>query len=1195
MKSKLYHLKQNQYFLIVLIFSLLSNSMFSSTSVPAGDVSGTWTLSSSPYLIEGDITVPAGQSLIIEPGVLVEFQNWYRLIINGDVQAVGTSSQQIVFTATPPGPGEPAWPGIDIMDGTADSHFEYCVVENGQSRGAAPNSTGAAFYILNSSPVIKYCTLRNNNSKTGGGAIYIDGGSPLIEGCTVTDNYSKYGGAIYSTNYATPVISGNIITNNSVSASGAFSPVTAYGGGIYLFRSDAVIKNNVISNNSVYATGNVGTNARGGAIYSNSSNPVITGNTIYNNDVTGALPEGGAIYINNGNIVTVNNIMWNNMPEQVSITSYGSGSVLFAYSDIEGGQTGILVDNSTVYWQEGNISSDPLFTDPAGEDYSLQSGSPAIDAGIAHYEWQGNVIVDLGSSEYTGSAPDMGAIEFGGSGGANQSPVAVASSSTDHGSSPLTIDFSSEGSYDPDGTIVSYQWDFGDGSTSSELNPTHTFTDIDQYSVRLIITDDDGATNTSTIVIEVQDGTTLTGGDVSGTWTLTGSPYRVEGDITVPAGASLTIEPGVTVDFIYGYKLTVNGTLQANGTESDPILFTSAAVTGWVGIYFIDAPDGSLLDHCILENGRSRGAAPYNAGGAIYMLNSSPAITNSILRNNQVSYYGGAIYCDNSGPVVSGNNIINNSARNGGAIYCTNNSQPLFTDNNISYNSASASGGFSPATSYGGGIYLYNSDAVFEKNIISYNTVYATGNIPSYARGGAIYTYGSNPRLIGNTIYGNDASGANPGGGAIYVNYSDVEAVNNILWNNTPLEVSLYSSASVMFAYSDVEGGEAGIEVDNGTVSWQEGNINSDPHFSDASADNFTLLSTSPCVNAGTDYFEWQGNVIVNYDASQYAEPAPDMGALESAFTQPVNQAPVANASATPLSGYAPLTVQFSSDASYDPDGNITSYLWTSGTLSTTAANPQYTFTVPGTYNISLEVTDNNGATDYDQLTIEVLDPVLAELHVSAQSVSRQRVWRFQRAVDRVQIVDQDNTPVDGVSVTASYYGPTSGTITGNTDSNGIVDLGSNYAWKPSGTWCFEVTDVSKDGYVYNPDNNVVTTQCEGSTGTFTLKSATIGDSSPTENVSANNEIPVVVFPNPVNGNSRILFALEESQKVTLKLYDVTGKTISVILDNSDLDAGSHEYRLFNGGTNTESLKTGIYYLRITNGEYSKTLKLIKN
>lgn len=148
--------------------------------------------------------------------------------------------------------------------------------------------------------------------------------------------------------------------------------------------------------------------------------------------------------------------------------------------------------------------------------------------------------------------------------------------------------------------------------------------------------------------------TVIPGGNVSGTWTATGSPYLIEGEITVPSGDSLVVEPGVDVIFQGHYKLIVNGWLVAEGTENDSVLFTAADTSeGWYGIRFINAPDSNILSYCIIEYGRALGSGYNMNGGGIYCQNSNPTIHNSAIRGNS-AIYGGGIACVSASPSIVG-------------------------------------------------------------------------------------------------------------------------------------------------------------------------------------------------------------------------------------------------------------------------------------------------------------------------------------------------------------------------------------------------------------------------------------------------------------------------------------------------------------------------------------------------------------
>ncbi|MBX2992093.1 MAG: VCBS repeat-containing protein [Bacteroidetes bacterium] len=69
--------------------------------------------------------------------------------------------------------------------------------------------------------------------------------------------------------------------------------------------------------------------------------------------------------------------------------------------------------------------------------------------------------------------------------------------------SGMTVQFT-DTSVDPDGIVIGWFWQFGDGTTSTERHPTHTFTDPNSYIVRLTVTDDDSATGSRGRIVVVQ-------------------------------------------------------------------------------------------------------------------------------------------------------------------------------------------------------------------------------------------------------------------------------------------------------------------------------------------------------------------------------------------------------------------------------------------------------------------------------------------------------------------------------------------------------------------------------------------------------------------------------------------------------------------------------------------------------------------
>lgn len=85
--------------------------------------------------------------------------------------------------------------------------------------------------------------------------------------------------------------------------------------------------------------------------------------------------------------------------------------------------------------------------------------------------------------------------------GSNRSPVARAAADRTSGPTPLDVAFSAAGSADPEGGALHYAWDFGDGATSTEADPHHTYTTAGTFRPTLTVTDPEGLTGTASLVV----------------------------------------------------------------------------------------------------------------------------------------------------------------------------------------------------------------------------------------------------------------------------------------------------------------------------------------------------------------------------------------------------------------------------------------------------------------------------------------------------------------------------------------------------------------------------------------------------------------------------------------------------------------------------------------------------------------------
>jgi len=147
---------------------------------------------------------------------------------------------------------------------------------------------------------------------------------------------------------------------------------------------------------------------------------------------------------------------------------------------------------------DGGDSSDPDGTLVA-YDWNFGDGGNGTGAGPNHtYAASGTYPVTLTVTDDRGgqhtSSQDVTVV-------ANAKPTAAFSQSADF----RQLAFDGTGSDDPDGTIDSYDWEFGDGGTGSGSSPNHSYAAAGSYSVKLTVTDNDGAKDSITHTVTVVD------------------------------------------------------------------------------------------------------------------------------------------------------------------------------------------------------------------------------------------------------------------------------------------------------------------------------------------------------------------------------------------------------------------------------------------------------------------------------------------------------------------------------------------------------------------------------------------------------------------------------------------------------------------------------------------------------------------
>ena len=206
---------------------------------------------------------------------------------------------------------------------------------------------------------------------------------------------------------------------------------------------------------------------------------------------------GTATFMAAGASISADGIIQSNSDVDVFAFSTGAGNInlsvvpaalgpnLDIYAELRNGSGGLLATNNPA-----DLLSAGFNLNVAAGTYFLHiRGTGKGDPLATGYTSYGS----LGEFTITGTVIDPSGAVL---------PVAVATATPSSGNAPLLAHFDGSGSFDQDGFIVAYAWNFGDNTTGSGAIIDHTYGSIGNYTAILTVTDNDGRTDTASVAIQ---------------------------------------------------------------------------------------------------------------------------------------------------------------------------------------------------------------------------------------------------------------------------------------------------------------------------------------------------------------------------------------------------------------------------------------------------------------------------------------------------------------------------------------------------------------------------------------------------------------------------------------------------------------------------------------------------------------------
>jgi len=585
-------------------------------------------------------------------------------------------------------------------------------------------------------------------------------------------------------------------------------------------------------------------------------------------------------------------------------------------------------------------------------------------------------------------------IRYTGSTG-NANPIADAVATPTFGAAPLGVAFSSSGTIEPDGDPLTLSWSFGDVTGSTLANPTHTYITPGTYAAVLTATDGKGGVGRDTVVItattvtnfpttNVLDTFNRANGAIGAGWIVDKSGLVVSNNaLTQTAGDNWGLWNANTFGPNQEAWITIK-TLAANAPEHDLMLKVqgNSYLNGEIEVRYDDQQKAVYVStYTPGFSWQARGApiaVPFVSGdrlGARALADGTVEVykNNALIGVRSVAGWQFAASGGRIGLTLAGATGALDDFGGGDVVFNTN-TAPTVTVTSptnrsffIEGQSISLTGTASDAQD-AAGLLAHHWDVELRHNThihfgLAFETPSASLVADNHDDGSGVF-YRVKYRVTDTGgLVGRDSVDLFP--------EIDLNAGTPVLAPSAPTAADSITASFVIRNLGRLPSNFSRWRLVRGTTLLAEGDVIV------PALDSVTITRKVGPFPAGT--------ISVRAVADTLAQVTELLETNNSAMASivvtplPGNNSPIAAAAGTPLAGLAPLTVNFTSAGSSDPDNDALAFAWGFGDGGTgSGVTASRTYTSAGTYVALLTVTDGRGGSDTATVVINVTAPAAA-------------------------------------------------------------------------------------------------------------------------------------------------------------------------------------------------------------------------